>query len=156
MVHIYGWDPGLVSGWCHISVHEGEVGIFNCGETNHLGVGNMLYDNPALMAAVNRKELEVVFVAERYVQNPKQSFQPWSFETNGLIRYFADHYQIPFYLQGPSEVKNLIKDPVLKQAGLWEPSKDGHQMDAVRHALYYLITKKGLLKECLRKNASDY
>lgn len=110
----------------------------------------MLDDNPALKAAVNRKELELEFVIERFKMNSKVSPQPWSLETIGLVRYFAARYQTPLHLQGPSEVKNLIKNDVIQRADLWIPSKGGHQMDAVRHALYYLIIEKGLLKECLK------
>lgn len=132
-------------------MHEGEVGVFNCGETNHVGIGNLLSDNQALKAAVNRRELEVIFVIERYIINSKITPAPWSLETTGLIRYFSAHYQIPLYFQGPSEVKNLIKDPVIKKAGLWSPSEGGHQADAIRHALYFLTTKKGMLTECLKK-----
>lgn len=150
MIHLWAFDPGLMTGWCHLSIHQGEVGVFNCGETDHIGIGNMLYDNPALTAAVNRKELSVNFVIERYIINAKNTPAPWSLETIGLVRYFAAHYQIPLHLQGSSEAKLLIKDEVIKRAGLWRPSKDGHQMDSVRHALYYLIVEKRLLKECLR------
>lgn len=150
IIHIWAFDPGLLTGWCHISVHDGEVGVFNSGETDHLGVGNMLSDNPALKAAVNRPELEVVFVAERFIMNSKVSPQPWSLETIGLIRYFSAIYQIPLVFQAPSEAKNLIKNDVVKRAGLWIPGQ-GHAVDSVRHALYYLV-KKGLLTECLKSS----
>lgn len=150
MIHVYAWDPGMATGWCHLSVHDGEIGVFNCGETDHVGVGNMLSDNTALKAAVNKKELQLSFVIERFKMNPKVTPQPWSLETIGLVRYFAAHYQVPFHLQGSSEVKNLIKNDVIKRAGLWVPSEGGHQMDAVRHALWYLTVKQGLLTECLR------
>lgn len=81
--------------------------------------------------------------------NTKISPQPWSLETTGLVRYYASHNQIPLYFQSPSEAKNLIKTDVIKRAGLYVPGK-GHAMDSVRHALYYLVTKKGLLTGCLR------
>lgn len=150
MVHVYSFDPGLVCGWSHISVHEGEVGVFSCGETNHLGIGNMLYDNPAIRSAVEKREIKIDFVAERYIMNSKITQSPWSLETIGLIRYFTEKYSLPFHLQGSSEVKTIITDKVIKRAGLWEPSEGGHQMDAVRHALYYLTVKRKVLQECLR------
>lgn len=150
MVHVYSFDPGLTTGWCHISVHEGGIGVFNSGETDHVGVGNMLSDNTAIKAAVNRPELDIAFITERFVMNTKVSPQPWSLETIGLIRYFSAIYQVPLFFQGPSEAKNLIKDSVIKKAGLWVPGA-GHAMDATRHALYYLITKKNVLTELLAK-----
>lgn len=152
--HVWSFDPGETTGWCHLSVHsdeqgECEVGLFNCGEADHLQVGNMLYDNPALKAAIGKQELEIDFVAERFVMNSKITQSPWSLETIGLIRYFAKIYHIPFHLQAPSQAKNLIKNTVLKKADLYVPGQ-GHAMDAARHAVYFLVTKRGVLKECLR------
>lgn len=150
MVHVYSFDPGLVTGWAHISVHEDEIGCFNSGETDHIGIGNLLADNKALKAALDRPEIDLAFVCERFIMNTKVSPQPWSLETTGLVRYFAAIYNIPLHFQGPSEAKNLIKNDTIKRAGLWVPGTEGHDKDAIRHALYYLITKKGLLKSCLK------
>jgi hypothetical protein len=149
MVHLWAFDPGETTGWCHLSVHDGEIGCFNSGETAHNGIGNMLYDNPALKIAVGKHEIETVFVVERFVMNAKITQSPWSLETIGLIKYFADYYHVPVEFQMPSQAKNLIKNEVIQRAGLYVPGR-GHAMDAVRHALYYLTVKKGLLKECLR------
>src|SRR5260221_9643250 len=52
--------------------------LFSCGETDHIGVGNLLEDNPAIRAAGKRKELEMAFVIERFVMNTKITPQPWS------------------------------------------------------------------------------
>lgn len=154
MFHVWAFDPGETTGWCHLSVHVGEagceVGIFNCGEADFFGIGNMLYDNPALRAAANKKEIETIFVVEKFIMQSKITQSPWSLETTGLIRYSGMHYGITVDdVQKPSEVKNLIKNDVIKRAGLYVPGK-GHAMDAVRHALYYLIVKKKVLTECLR------
>lgn len=150
MMHVWSFDPGETTGWCHISVHEdGEMGIFNCGEADHLQIGNMLFDNVALKTAVGRTEIDIEFVVEKYIMNSKISQSPWSLETIGLIRYAASVYHIPFHFQTPSQAKNLITNDVIKRAGLWEPGQ-GHAMDAVRHALFHLVTKKGVLRECLR------
>lgn len=150
MIHLWSFDPGETTGWCHLSIHDGEVGVFNCGEADHQGIGNLLFDNPALKAAVSKRDIvETVFVVEKFIMQSKITQSPWSLETTGLIRYFAVQNQIILDdVQKPSEAKNLIKNEVIKRAGLYIPGK-GHAMDAVRHALYYLIVKKGLLKECL-------
>lgn len=148
MIHVWGWDPGESTGWCHLSVHEGEVGVFNYGEANHYGIGNLLFDNPQLKMAVAKPEIEIVFVIEKFVMNSKITQSPWSLETTGLIRYFSHVYHVPLETQTPSQAKNLIKNDVLKRAELYVPGNN-HAMDAVRHALYYLVVKKGLLKECL-------
>lgn len=144
-------DPGLVTGWCSLSIHEGEVRLFNCGETDHLGIGNLLFDNLALKAAVENQGIETIFVVERFIMNSKVSQQPYSLETIGLIRYFANLHHIPFNMVSPSEHKKLITNNVIKRAGLWTPSPDGDQMDAVRLCLWYTITKKNLLTHLLSK-----
>ena len=130
-------------------MYEGEVGIFDCGEADHNQIGNMLYDNQELRMALDRPELEMVFIIEKYVINSKISQSPWALETTGLIRYFANRSHIPLHMQTPSQVKNLITNDVVKRAGLYTPGSP-HAVDSVRHALFYLITRKGLLTECLR------
>ncbi len=151
MIHLWGFDPGETTGWCHLSVHDDEgIGIFDCGETDHNGIGNLLYDNPTMKAAVCKADIvETVFVVEKFVMNSKITQSPWSLETTGLIRYFANTYHVPLNFQMPSQAKNLISNDVIKRAGIYQAGQ-GHAMDAVRHALYYLTVKKGLLKECLR------
>lgn len=151
ILHVWAFDPGETTGWTHLSVHsDGEMGIFSCGETDHLGIGNLLFDNQSLRSAACKKEIETIFVVEKFIMQSKITQSPWSLETTGLVRYFASRYHIPLIdTQKPSEVKNLIKDDVIKRAGLWQPGA-GHANDAIRHALFYLIIKRGLLQECLR------
>lgn len=150
MIHVWAFDPGETTGWCHLSVHEYEIGVFDCGELDHFSIGNLLFDNPTLRAAVSKQNIiSMDFIVEKYVMNSKITQSPWSLETTGLIRYFANCYHVPFHSQTPSQAKNLIKNEVIQRAGLYIPGR-GHAMDAVRHALYFLTVKKGLLKECLR------
>ena len=153
MIHIWSFDPGETTGWCHLSAHDNEIGCFNCGETDLNGIGNLLYDNPSLRAAVSKHDvIETTFVVEKYVMNSKITQSPWSLETTGLIRYFANMYHINLEFQMPSQAKNLVRNTVLNKAGLYVPGQD-HAMDAARHALYYLVVKKGLLKECLKTSS---
>ena len=45
--------------------------------------------------------------------------------------------------QTPAQAKSLITNAVLKRAGLYPPYgqvKGGHSTDALRHALYYVVT----------------
>lgn len=151
MIHVWAFDPGETTGWCHISFHDNEVGVFNCGEGDHGQIGNLLFDNHALKTAVQKAEIETSFVIEKYIMNSKISQSPWSLETTGLVRYFTSIYHVPLHFQTPSQAKNLISNDVIKRAGLYQPGK-GHAMDAVRHALFFLTTKKRVLQECLRQS----
>lgn len=149
MIHIWAFDPGETTGWCHLSVRDGEIGVFDSGELDHFSIGNLLFDNPTLRAAVSKQDIiQMDFIVEKYVMNSKITQSPWSLETTGLIRYFAKIYNIALHSQTPSQAKSLIKNDVIQRAGLYVPGQ-GHAMDAVRHALYFLILKKGVLKECL-------
>lgn len=149
LVHVWSFDPGQTTGWCHLSVHEDEIGIFNCGEADHFQVGNMLYDNPALKAAVKNSCIKTLFVVEKFTMSSKITPAPWSLETTGLIRYFSNYYNIPFHLQTPSQAKNLVPDSLLKKLEIYVPGQ-GHAMDATRHAVFRLLTKEGCLKKCLK------
>lgn len=152
MIHVYSFDPGETTGWAHVSVHDDDtIGMFNSGQSDHFQIGNMLYDNPGLKAAVKNPAIETVFAVEKFVMSPGKTQQPWSLETIGLIRYFSAFYQIPFFTVSPSSHKPLIKDDVIKRAQLWVPGQR-HAMDAVRVALYVLIKERGLLKWCLQND----
>lgn len=149
MVHVWAFDPGETTGWCHMSVHDEGIGVFDLGELDHFAIGNLLFDNPTLRAAVSKQNIiQMEFVVEKYIMNSKITQSPWSLETTGLIRYFAKIYNVPMNSQTPSQAKNLITNDIIQKAGLYVPGK-GHAMDAVRHALYFLTVKKGLLKGCL-------
>lgn len=148
LLHIWGFDPGKVTGWSHLSVRDGEVSLFRTGEADHIEIGDMLLNNPAFSHDLYGSDVEIAFVCESYKPNPRQTPAPWSLETIGLIRYFASHYNIPFILVQPSEHKSLITDQRIKNAGLWTPGKR-HANDSVSIALYYLIKEKGLLTSCL-------
>ena len=147
MIHIWAFDPGQTTGWCHISFHDGEIGAYNSGEADHFQIGNMLFDNPALKSAISKKDIyDLNFVVEKFTMNSKITQSPWSLETTGLIRYFAAIYQVPLHIQTPSQAKGLVTNEIIKKVGLWVPDQ-GHAMDAVRHALWFLMVKKGALKE---------
>lgn len=147
-IEIWSVDPGLLSGWCHISVLDNKVSLFKTGEGDHFEIGKMFHDNPAL---TNASEHDFTIIVESFKQNARMKPAPWSLETLGLVRYFAHVYNIPFIIVNPSEHKTLITNAVIKRAGLWSPTKGGHQNDAVRMSLYFLIKERNLLTGCLRK-----
>lgn len=142
---MWGWDPGKATGWCRLSIEEGKIESFICGETDHIGVGNMLLYFP-------KPETETVFIVEKYLMSSKISQAPWTLESTGLIRYFTAVHNIPMEMVLPSAHKKLISDVIINRAGLWVPGKE-HAMDAVRMCLWYLTTKRGLLTECLRASS---
>lgn len=143
-IQIFSFDPGLNSGWCHLSVEDNKIVTWEVGQSNHFEIGDMLRNGSFL------PDSEVVFICESYRPNPRQTPAPWSLETIGLIRYWANAYSVEFSLVSPSEHKSLITDTIIKRAGLWSPGM-GHANDAVSIALWYLIAKRGLLTWCLKQ-----
>lgn len=148
MIHVWAFDPGKVTGWAHLSVIDDELSLFRSGQSDHFEIGDMFQNNDVFNRAVDRPDVEPVFVCETFLQSPTNTQAPWSLETIGLIRYWANYYKIPLKMQMPSEAKTLVKDSVLKKADLWTPGMD-HARDATRHALYYLIKNKRLFTSCL-------
>lgn len=147
-VQIWSVDPGLLSGWCHLSVVDNEVSLFKTGEADHFEIGKIFHDNPFLTHA---SEHDFTIIVESFKQNARMKPSPYSLETIGLIRYFAHFYNIPFVIINPFEHKTLITNAVIKRAGLWSSTKGGHANDAVRMSLWYLIVKRELLTGCLQK-----
>lgn len=148
MIHVYAFDPGKTTGWAHISVNGDGLSLFRSGQADHFEIGDMFQNFQVHHNAVVSPDIEIIFVSETYQFTPGKSPAPWSLETIGLIRYWANYYNIPLMEQMPSEAKSLITNEVLKRAELWTPGQQ-HACDAARHALYYLIKDRKMLTECL-------
>lgn len=61
-------------------------------------------------------------------------------ELIGIIRANAHIRGIHVVFQGAGQAKQLCTDELLKQYGWYNVAKNRHERDALRHALYYLIT----------------
>lgn len=147
--HIWSFDPGLATGWSHLTFEDGVLWRKECGETDHFGLGDMLQEmEPHWWTPDRSLPSESVFVSESFTITQKKSPAPWSLESIGLIRYWAHKYNIPFELVAPSQHKGLISDSTIKRADLWVPGK-GHAMDAVRVGLFYAVVKLQLMHDCL-------
>lgn len=158
MLHLYAFDPGKLTGWAHLSIHDdGSLGLFRVGQFDHQQVGDMLKQIPPykeLQGSIHSagpipRELEIVFVCESFQPTYATKFQPYTLETTGLIRYWADASNIPLYFQTPSAAKSLIKDDTLRRAELWTPG-NRHANDATIHAMYWLVKERDLMTEYLR------
>ena len=83
-----------------------------------------------------------VIVFERFVYQRRDKVVLWPVEVIGIIRLFAEQFEIPLHAQTPSQAMNLMTDDKLKKMGLYKPSLV-HGMDAIRHLMYYLVVMKG-------------
>lgn len=147
--NVFSVDPGLVSGYAHLIITDNKVSFFKVGQCDHFELGNMLKREEMIQS-----DIKTVFICESYKQNCRMTQSPYSLESIGLVRYWAYVYEVEFVLVNPSQHKSLIKDDLIKRVGLWSPSKGGHQNDAIRVGLWYLIAKRKLLTQYLKKEVN--
>ena len=63
----------------------------------------------------------------------------WSLELIGVTRWLCMYYGKELVFQSPAEAKGFASNKRLKAVDLYFPSAGGHQNDAVRHLLTYLV-----------------
>lgn len=146
MLEVYSFDPGLATGFAYVAFNDGEIVDWRATQIDHEGVGDWII---SFIQDYPLTHIERVIVCESFTMTMKKSQSPWSLEAIGLLRYASLKTGVPLEMQQPAAAKSLIRDAVIKAAGMWQPGK-GHDMDAVRHALYYLMTKRKALTECLK------
>lgn len=147
MLQIWAFDPGLTTGFAHIVYHLGEIVAWNVAQLDHEQVGDWM---AATISLAPHDADENIIVCESFTMTMKKSQSPWSLEAIGLLRFASLKTGYPLVMQTPAAAKSLIRDEVIKSAGMYIPGKD-HQRDAQRHALYYLMTNRKVLTECLRE-----
>ena len=74
----------------------------------------------------------------------KKTVQPWSLELIGVGRFLAHTYDIDFVLQTPKNAKVFAPDDKIREHGWWQPGKEDHARDAVRHLMLALAKRKAL------------
>lgn len=143
MTRIVGIDPGLVTGLVSFNVDEDQIHCLESYELSFMGVGHYL---------ASRLTKETVVVCEAFLitaQTAKNSPAPWSLETIGLARYFAELNGCQFKLYPPAFHKRLITKEALQKAGLYVSGE--HARDAASVALYNILVEQKLLLYSLRK-----
>lgn len=58
----------------------------------------------------------------------------------GAVHFVARAKNIPVVMQSPQKAKSFGTDDKLRRLGWYNPSKGGHQNDAVRHLVTYLAS----------------
>jgi len=83
---------------------------------------------------------EIVYESFLYRRRDKVVLYP--VEVIGVINLYAQTYDIPLYVQSPSQAKAFMPKHKLEALGLWVAGQT-HAMDALRHLLYHKIITKG-------------
>lgn len=133
--YVMAIDPGLTTGFAFVDtdgptiIETAEVDWFDLG----MKQGEYLTQFPG----------EVAVVIERFIITPqtaKNAQAPWSLELIGQSRWVARRCGIPeLIMQSPTDAKNFSTNEKLKALGLWHRGGGGHAMDALRHALLYMV-----------------
>lgn len=133
-MNVWVFDPGLMTG----------VAFWRDGE-----VESWEFDLDHVYAWVNEldnmkgwKEYPDVIVCEAFVvsmRTVKGTFQPWSLELIGLLRWACTVRGIGFELQQASAAKMFTKNDDLRALGWWHVGGGGHALDALRHLRLYLV-----------------
>jgi hypothetical protein len=126
---ILSLDPGVTTGFA-IKFDNGEVKADQV-KCSHRAMYDML---------VQLDPDEIVF--ERFTYQRRDKVVLWPVEVIGIIRLFAEQFEVPLFAQTPAQAMNLFTDDKIKAMDLWVPGLV-HGMDAMRHLLYYMVITKG-------------
>jgi hypothetical protein len=109
-------------------------------ELAHVGM-SFTYE-PFLKWVINRGMSPAVFVVEQFVARPAAfAKEQIAGKVCGACDFYCALRKFPLHYQQPSTIKTMLPDnQALKDAGwTWNTP---HERDALRHCLYYLLTRK--------------
>lgn len=127
-------DPGGVTGWAMIDMH-GDL-------TPHCGEESGRYNMARFFREAVGKGAQLEVVCEDFIiseRTIRTSPDPNALRLIGWLDLECERLGIPFTLQAPGVAKSFSKDDMLKRVGWWNPSPGGHQNDALRHLLRYMV-----------------
>ena len=143
--HVLAVDPGGTTGWA-MSAQAGlaEPMLVVHGEADFLTFLDVL-DSLFARSADEGRPTEIV--AERYVITPrtaKLSQQTTALEVIGVLKYFANRYDVLMTLQTPADAKRFAtNDRLAAREWLQRPlAANDHANDAIRHLMTHLVKTK--------------
>lgn len=86
---------------------------------------------------------EVEVVIEEFIISPetaKLTSAPWSLKHIGVVEYLSRVHGAKFAVQSRN-IKKFTPNERLKALELWHRGGGGHALDALRHAVGYLVAK---------------
>lgn len=137
-------DPGLATGVCFLDISLPDPVILWTDEIDEASLAFRVEEILSEGCVDGKNTVEVV--VEKFTITPqtgKLSSAPWSLEHIGVIRYLCRKYNATFLLQTPADAKNFVPNERLKALGLWHRGGEGHALDALRHAVLYMVRKRG-------------
>jgi hypothetical protein len=141
-------DPGEQTGWATYTAPTrgmllmcvGGAGGFTSGTLGPEKHGHLLTH-----LLENQAVLDYHVVSEKFIAQPDNpGKEDISLQYQGVAQAFCNERRLPLHLQTPSQAKTFVINASLKKLGLYIPgSKHRHEMDAMRHLLWYMIHRLG-------------
>lgn len=123
---IIAFDPGDNTGVATISLH-------------HQYLATYVYDY--LLTFLKNSYPSSVYVAERFVTAPNPfAKNQIAGKVCGALDYHTRLQGKVVVYQSPADMKTMLPDLKALRRGGWSWSTD-HERDALRHAIYYLVTR---------------
>ena len=130
-MHVIALDPGITTG----------VALYTNWPKKYIKTDQLKLPHEGFFDyLVQNKPTEIVYESFIYQRRNKVVLYP--VEVIGVIKLYAQTYDIPLYVQSASQAKGFITDEKIKALGLWTKGYP-HGMDALRHLLYHEIVTKG-------------
>lgn len=135
-------DPGKATGICLLDISAEDPVLLWSKEVNEFDLGPMIEE--LLSGAVVDKSNTMDVVVEKFTITPqtgKLSSAPWSLEHIGVVRFLCAKYGAKMTLQTPADAKNFVTNERLHALEIWHRGGEGHAIDALRHAVLYMVRK---------------
>lgn len=154
---ILALDPGGTTGWAMMEDSEEPLGLEH--EQTWPGVSMVVRHNRAwtrgqlgpephhsdlyalLELAHTEHDFTVVCESFQYRNQSRPGLVLDSVEYIGITKLFAADRNVKLTMQTASVAKTFVSDDKIKKLDLWYPGWR-HSMDATRHLLYHLVTKR--------------
>ena len=134
---ILAFDPGGTTGVCDITFDSSggrSCQLHQLGpEEHHLQLSQLIKG-----FVYNVDRLFIVCERFEYRAHSKAGLRLDSREYIGVIKQAAQELSLPVVMQSAAQAKGFVSNEHIKRAGLYRTSYR-HAMDAVRHAIYFLV-----------------
>ena len=135
---ILAFDPGGTTGVCDITFDSSggrSYQLHQLGpEEHHLQLSQLIKK----MDVELPDRLFIVCERFEYRAHSKAGLRLDSREYIGVIKQTAQELSLPVVMQSAAQAKGFVSNEHIKRAGLYRTSYR-HAMDAVRHAIYFLV-----------------
>ena len=148
---ILAFDPGGTTGVCNLTFDRSggrDCKLHQLGpEEHHLQLSQLIKQID------NTDRLFIVCERFEYRAHSKAGLRLDSREYIGVIKQTAQELSLHVVMQSAAQAKGFVTNEHIKRAGLYKTSYR-HAMDAVRHAMYFLINNEDYHKVMLDYEAS--